>query len=92
MIPVNFETFNFTISPSQPSNCVLHYNITPVFINNGSVLDDISVDPPSSDDIISINGFDSCRNSYGFSVVAVTLNGTGEKSNVFPAQPSSKLQ
>ena len=89
VFPQNFKIFTLKIFPlSQPSNCILHYNITPM-VSDGSVLPDISLDPPSSGTSIAtaLGGFDSCNNSYSFTVVAITRNGPGERSAVFPAPP-----
>ena len=82
-MPSNFETFSFTISPlSEPSDCVLNYSITPT-TSDGSMLADITVEPPDSGDSIRVNmgGFDVCNIAYTFTVVANTLNGPGETSS-----------
>ena len=91
VVPTNYQTFNFIISPlSEPSDCVLSYSITPT-TSDGSVLADITVEPPDSGDSIRVtmSGFDVCNTAYTFTVVANTLNGPGETSSSVAA---SKLQ
>ena len=70
VVPTDFETFNFVISPlSEPSDCVLSYSITPT-TSDGSVLADITVEPPDSGDSIRVtmSGFDVCNTAYTFTV------------------------
>lgn len=82
------ESFNFAIFPvSEPSlQCVCHYNITPTS-GDGNVLTDIIVEPTGGGRPLTVNasGFDLCRTTYSFTVVAVTLNGPGDRSgDIYP--------
>lgn len=78
----NSSSFVFIITPPEPSQCILSYNITPTD-RSGTALPDITVEVASGDIKAFIaGGFDPCNNAYNFTVVAITLAGSGERSAV----------
>jgi hypothetical protein len=80
VITVDLQSFNFTIFPlSEPSQCVLHYNITPTR-SDGLVLPDIVIESGGSV-TATASGYDVCNITYSFTAVAVTSAAPGERSN-----------
>jgi hypothetical protein len=76
---VDHQSFNFTIFPlSEPSQCVLHYNITPK-TSDGLVLPGISIESGGSV-TATASGYDVCNITYSFTAVAVTSASPGERS------------
>ena len=75
------ETVNITLTPPSVSpECVLQYII---YSNCESIETNITVDP-NTDPIhpvqLTRGGLNLCTCSYNFTAVAVTRNGTGERS------------
>ena len=68
---VDSQSFNFTIFLlSEPSQCVLHYNITPTR-SDGRVIPDITTESRGPATIIA-SGYDVCNIMYSFTAIAVT--------------------
>jgi hypothetical protein len=81
---LDFQSFNFIISPLPvPSQCVLHYNITPTG-SDGCVLPDITAVATENVGPITVtaSGFDLCTDMYSFTAFAVTPVGASERSAV----------
>ena len=77
---LTLQSFDFTITPPlRSSQCVQNYTITAN--SNGTVLPDI-VAASDGEEAVTIrrSGFDLCYTNYTFTVVAVTLAGSGERS------------
>jgi len=77
-VAVDLDTFGFTISSPEPSQCTFPYLIS-VMDGRGSLLSNISV-AASESMPVNESGFDICNNNYSFSVVAETSSGPGERS------------
>lgn len=73
----DFESFDFTIIPSSPSQCVINYIITATS-NHGSSRD-IIVPTNRSIPRINAGGFSVCSRDYTFTVVPVTSEGAGQR-------------
>jgi hypothetical protein len=87
---IDFQSFNFTIFPlSEPSQCVLHYNITPTR-SDGHVLPDITIESGGGSVTATASGYDVCNITYNFTAVAVTSAGTGERSTAINSNFLSK--
>jgi hypothetical protein len=82
---VDSQSFNFTIFPlSEPSQCVLHYNITPTR-SDGHVLPDITALAAEPVTLIA-SGYDVCAD-MNFTAFAVSSAGASERSAVFTYSP-----
>ena len=80
VVAVTYQAATFTISPpSYAGQCVLNYTIAATSSSDGSVLPDITVEVTDTEapTIATRSGFE-CNNTYTFTVVANTLNFTGE--------------
>ena len=88
---LDFQSFNFTIFPlSEPSQCVLYYNIT-LTRGDGHVLPDITAVATENGGptIANASGFaDLCTDMFNFTAFAVTTAGPGERSAVLTYIPS----
>jgi hypothetical protein len=88
------QSFNFTIFPlSEPSQCVLHYNITPTR-SDGHVLPDITAVATEGVGPVTVtaSGYDVCA-GINFTAFAVTSAGRGasERSAVVMYNPCEFL-
>jgi hypothetical protein len=84
---LDFQSFNFTISPLPvPSQCVLHYNITPTG-SDGRILPDITAVASVGPVTVTAGGFDLCTDMYSFTAFAVTSVGPSERSAVKTYSP-----
>ena len=71
------QSFNFTIFPlSEPSQCVLHYNITHTR-SDGRVIPDITTESRGPATVIA-SGYDVCNIMYSFTAIAVTSATPGD--------------
>ena len=78
------DTLEFLISPlSEPSECILHYIITPTS-GDGTELPDIVATVVAGQQFAAVNasGFALCNDTYEFTAAAVTLRGMGRRSAV----------
>jgi hypothetical protein len=85
---VDSQSFNFTIFPlSEPSQCVLHYNITPTR-SDGHVLPDITAWATEGVGPVTViaSGYDVCAD-MNFTAITVSSAGTSERSAVFTYSP-----
>jgi hypothetical protein len=75
-------TFDFTITPSSPPDCVVNYTIT---ATSGGVSRDITVPAGQVDGSTPVNvgGFNVCGANHSFTVAPVTSDGlTGPNSDI----------
>ena len=90
---LSLDTLHFIISPlSQPSECILHYIITPTS-GDGTELPDIVATVVAGQQFAAVNasGFALCNDTYEFTAAAVTLRGVGRRSAVVTPQPSDGI-
>ena len=73
----DLQSFDFTITPPTPSDCVVNYTITATG-SDGSVA---TITVPASGMGRSASNFDLCTNTYSFTVAAVTNGGNGATSS-----------
>ncbi len=80
-------SYDFTIIPSSPSNCVLNYIITATSSDGSRT---ITVPASGVDGSTPVNegGFDVCTVMYSFTVAPVTSEGTGPSSSSVNQGPS----
>ena len=80
---VNSMTLNFTIwPPATASQCVRNYIITST--DSDGIMQSITVEADDTKAIIEHleNGFIICNNIYSFTIVANTVSGPGERSDI----------
>ena len=83
--PHDYQSYNFTVSPPTPSQCVLSYVIT-----SADGLRNITVNSTDSgSSVTTADSFDLCNNNYSFTVVAMTAAGLGDTSSIVYPQPVS---
>ena len=83
MTIVNSKTFNFTIwPPATASQCVRNYIITST--DSDGIMQNITVEIDDTKATIEHleNGFIICSNIYSFTIVANTVSGPGERSDI----------
>ena len=75
----DLASFDLTITPSTPPDCVVNYVITATSSDDSR---DITVPASEVDGFIPVNvgGFDACTRAYSFTVAPVTSEGTGMRS------------
>jgi hypothetical protein len=87
-LPLGLHSYNFTISPPQPNQCILNYFIKPTD-GRGVVLNNITVEVTERESPVTVtsSGFDLCNNNYTFTVVAWTAAGPGDTSVGVNSEP-----
>ena len=76
---VNLTTLNFTISPpDRAGQCVLDYTITST--DSDGTMQNITVEVDDTEHLET--QFILCNNTYSFTIVANTLSGPGQRSEV----------
>ena len=76
----DLASFDLTITPSTPPDCVVYYTITATS-SDGSTSMNITL-PASEVDgsTLNVNGFDVCTRTYNFTVTPETIVGIGPRS------------
>ena len=75
----DFTSFDFTITPSIPPDCVVNYIITATS-SDGSRNITMPASEVDGSSPVNVGGFDACTRTYSFTVVPETSEGTGVRS------------
>jgi hypothetical protein len=74
----DFGSFDFTITPSSPPNCVINYIITATSGGGRNIT--VSAGQVNGSNPVNENGFNVCGANHSFTVAPVTFNQTGPSS------------
>lgn len=92
VVAVDLQTFTYTIFPlSEPRQCVLSYNITPISSDKSALVATVVVPDNEEPIVVTRSGFNLCRHTYSFIATPATFNGTGESSLVVYPPPMDSL-